>query len=380
MTVLFNKLLANPEKTMTSIIQRVATGPQMSKSISYDEARAGMRLVLEELADPIQSAVFLIGLRVKRETDDENKGILQGIRDNTKTVVADVDELVDVADPYNGYGRSLPSSPFLPVLLAQAGVPAVSHGVETVGPKFGVTHNQILQAAGISVNLTGEEAGKQISNPDIGWAYIDQSMFCKSLYSLTEFRKKIVKRAAISTAEVLTGPVRGNKKTHLLTGYVHNEYPPIYTMLARHSGFNSALLLRGTEGGVTPSLHKRGEFVRYSDQSEDTVVEADPSEIGIEQENRLVPIPPALQPKKDREFGPDENNAEIAKLAAKEGLAALEGKNSPTRDALLYSASLTLWHLGRYDSVPDAASVVREILSGGKAAERFRKAAGAKNE
>jgi anthranilate phosphoribosyltransferase len=379
MTILFEKLLENPEKTMTSIIQRVATGPQMSKSISYDEARAGMRLVLEELADPIQSAVFLIGLRVKRETDDENKGVLQGIRDNTKTVVADVDELVDIADPYNGYGRSLPSSPFLPVLLAEAGAPAVSHGIETVGPKFGVTHNQVLQAAGVSVELTGEEAGKQISNPEIGWAYVDQRSFCPSLFGLADFRKRIVKRAAISTAEVLTGPVRGRKKTHLLTGYVHNEYPPIYTMLARHSGFDSALLLRGTEGGVTPSLRKRGEFVRYWEQGEDTVVEADPAEIGIEQVNRLVPIPPALLPKKDREFGPDENNAEIAKLAAKEGLAALEGKNSPTSDALLYSASLTLWHLGRYDSVPDAALVVREILSSGTTVERFRRAAGAKN-
>ena len=379
MTILFEKLLENPEKTMTSIIQRVATGPQMSKSISYDEARAGMRLVLEELADPIQSAVFLIGLRVKRETDDENKGVLQGIRDNTKTIVADVDELVDIADPYNGYGRSLPSSPFLPVLLAEAGAPAVSHGIETVGPKFGVTHNQVLQAAGVSVELTGEEAGKQISNPEIGWAYVDQRSFCPSLFGLADFRKRIVKRAAISTAEVLTGPVRGRKKTHLLTGYVHNEYPPIYTMLARHSGFDSALLLRGTEGGVTPSLRKRGEFVRYWEQGEDKVVEADPAEIGIEQVNRLVPIPPALLPKKDREFGPDENNAEIAKLAAKEGLAALEGKNSPTSDALLYSASLTLWHLGRYDSVPDAAFVVREILSSGTTVERFRRAAGAKN-
>ena len=379
MTILFEKLLENPEKTMTSIIQRVATGPQMSKSISYDEARAGMRLVLEELADPIQSAVFLIGLRVKRETDDENKGVLQGIRDNTKTVVADVDELVDIADPYNGYGRSLPSSPFLAVLLAEAGAPAVSHGIETVGPKFGVTHNQVLQAAGVSVELTGEEAGKQISNPEIGWAYVDQRSFCPSLFGLADFRKRIVKRAAISTAEVLTGPVRGRKKTHLLTGYVHNEYPPIYTMLARHSGFDSALLLRGTEGGVTPSLRKRGEFVRYWEQGEDEIVEADPAEIGIEQVNRLVPIPPALLPKKDREFGPDENNAEIAKLAAKEGLAALEGKNSPTSDALLYSASLTLWHLGRYDSVPDAAFVVREILSSGTTVERFRRAAGAKN-
>ena len=371
----FETLLDNPEKTMISIIQRVATGPELSKSITYDEARAGMRLVLEGLADPVQAAVFLIGLRVKRETDDENKGILQGILDKTNTVVTDVDELVDVADPYNGYGRSLPSSPFLPALLAESGVPAVSHGIETVAPKFGVTHSQVLQAAGVSVNLSGEEIWKQICDSDVGWAYVDQSTFCPSLYGMAQFRKRIVKRAAISTAEVLTGPIRGRKKTHLLTGYVHNAYPPIYTMLARHSGFSSTLLLRGTEGGVTPSLRKRDEFIRYWERGEDEVFEADPLEIDIEQDNRLVPIPQELLPNKNRDFGPDENNFEIAKLAAKEGLGALEGTRNATSDALLYSASLTLWHLGRYDSVQKAAVVVRKILSSGKVAERFRRAA-----
>ena len=371
----FETLLENPEKTMISIIQRVATGPELSKSITYDEARAGMRLVLEGLADPVQAAVFLIGLRVKRETDDENKGILQGILDKTNTVVTDVDELVDVADPYNGYGRSLPSSPFLPVLLAESGVPAVSHGIETVAPKFGVTHSQVLQAAGVSVNLSGEEIWKQICDSDVGWAYVDQSTFCPSLYGMAQFRKRIVKRAAISTAEVLTGPIRGRKKTHLLTGYVHNAYPPIYTMLARHSGFSSTLLLRGTEGGVTPSLRKRDKFIRYWERGEDEVFEADPLEIDIEQDNRLVPIPQELLPNKNRDFGPDENNSEIAKLAAKEGLGALEGTRNATSDALLYSASLTLWHLGRYDSVQKAAVVVRKILSSGKVAERFRRAA-----
>jgi hypothetical protein len=146
---------------------------------------------------------------------------------------------------------------------------------------------------------------------------------------MAEFHKKIVKLAAILTAEVLNGPVRRRNKKHLLIGYVHNEYPPIYTMLARHSGFNSAFLMRGTEGCVTPSLRKRSEFVRYWEQSEDVVVEADPSKIGIEQENRPEPIPHALMPIIDREFGPDENNAEIAKLAAKEGLAAIEGWKVP---------------------------------------------------
>jgi len=80
---------------------------------------------------------------------------------------------------------------------------------------------------------------------------------------------------------------------------------------------------------VTPSLRKCGEFVRYWEQSEDIVIEVDPSKIGIEQENRLVPIAHALMPIIDREFGPDENNAEIAKLAAKEGLAAIEGGKVP---------------------------------------------------
>ena len=375
MNTTLESLLENPEKTMTSIIKRVATGPELSKSISYDEARAGMLLILDGLADPVQAAVFLIGLRVKRETDDENKGVLQAILDRTKIIEAEVDELVDIADPYNGYARSLPSSPFLAALLAESGVPAVSHGIETVAPKFGVTHNQILAAAGVSVNLPVEEIGKQISDPEIGWAYADQSVFCPSLYGLTDFRKKIVKRAAISTVEVLTGPIRGRKKTHLLSGYVHNEYPPIYTMLARHSGFSSTLLLRGTEGGVTPSLRKRGEFVRYWENSKDMLVEADPTEIGIECDNRLVPIPPALLPDKDRDFGPDENNAEIAKLSAKEGLAALQGANSPTSDALLFSASLTLWHLERFSSVNEAAVAVSKILASGKAAERFNRAA-----
>ena len=375
MNTTLESLLENPEKTMISIIKRVATGPELSKSISYDEARAGMRLILDGLADPVQAAVFLIGLRVKRETEDENKGVLQAILDRTKIIEAEVDELVDIADPYNGYARSLPSSPFLAALLAESGVPAVSHGIETVAPKFGVTHSQILAAAGVSVNMPVEKIGKQISDPEIGWAYADQSVFCPSLYGLTDFRKKIVKRAAISTVEVLTGPIRGRKKTHLLSGYVHNEYPPIYTMLARHSGFSSTLLLRGTEGGVTPSLRKRGEFVRYWENSKDMLVEADPTEIGIECENRLVPIPPALLPDKDRDFGPDENNAEIAKLSAKEGLAALQGANSPTSDALLFSASLTLWHLERFSSVNEAAVAVRKILASGKAAERFNRAA-----
>ena len=59
-----------------------------------------MPLVLEGLADPVQAAMFLIGLRMMRVTDDEYKRILQDIRNKTKTVVADVDVFVDIAETY----------------------------------------------------------------------------------------------------------------------------------------------------------------------------------------------------------------------------------------------------------------------------------------
>ena len=78
---------------MRSIIQRIATGPDMSKDISLEEARAGMKAILEDDIDPVQSAIFLIALRMKRESDDENKGILDGIRDKAISITADVDEV-----------------------------------------------------------------------------------------------------------------------------------------------------------------------------------------------------------------------------------------------------------------------------------------------
>src|SRR5208283_1939430 len=61
----------DPAVVMRSIIKRIATGPELSKDISREEARQGMRFVLEGEVDPVQAGIFLIALRMKRETDEE---------------------------------------------------------------------------------------------------------------------------------------------------------------------------------------------------------------------------------------------------------------------------------------------------------------------
>ncbi|MDH4096466.1 MAG: anthranilate phosphoribosyltransferase [Betaproteobacteria bacterium] len=354
---------------MSSILKRIATGPELSKDISREEAHAGMRLVLDAEVDPVQAGVFLIALRMKRETDDENRGLLEAIREATLRATAPVDEVLDLGDPYDGYNRTLPAAPFLPAVLAACGVPAVSHGVQSMGPKYGVTHRQVLAAAGLPVDLTPEQAASRLGDPAIGWSYVDQKAFCPKLYALTGLRTLIVKRPAITTAEVLAGPVRGRRRTHLVTGYVHKPYPRIYALLARHAGFDSALIVRGVEGGVIPGLSQTGKVFRYWDGGEETSVEFKPAELGIEQSVRAPRIPGASD---EGEGEAPFDAAAVAKAAAEAGRAALEGRPGPARDCLVYGAALCLWHLGRHGSLKEAAGAVRGALDRGKPLEHLR--------
>jgi anthranilate phosphoribosyltransferase len=363
----------DPTILMRSIIQRIATGPELSKDISEEEARAGMRFILEGKVDPVQAGIFLIALRMKRETDDEVRGVLEAIREVTRTVTAPVEEVIDLADPYDGFNRMLPASPFLPAVLAACGVPAAAHGVERLGPKYGVTHRQVLRAAGQPVDLAMGEAAARLGDPALGWAYVDQKVYCPKLYDLIGLRTQIVKRPVITTVEVCIGPIRGRRKTHLVTGYVHKAYPRIYALLARQAGFDSALIVRGVEGGVIPSLQKAGRFFYYRDQGEEYSVDIDPAELGIDQSVRAVPLPADLH--KAGGAGETFDAATVAQAAAQAGMEALAGQPGPTREGLVFSAALCLWHVRRYDSVPAAARAVREVLDSGRALVRMQRAA-----
>ncbi|MBK1722898.1 anthranilate phosphoribosyltransferase [Thiocystis violacea] len=359
---------------MRSIIQRVATGPELSKDISVEEARAAMAAILDNKVDPVQAGVFLIALRMKRETDDEFKGILDAIREATGHVVANVDDVVDIADPYDGYNRCLPAAPFLMPVLAECGVPAISHGAHSVGPKFGVTHRHVLDAAGVPVDLSPVEAAERLSDPAIGWSYIDQRSFCAPLHNLVDLRTTIVKRQAITTTEVLARPIHGRKHTHLVTGYVHKPYPRIYALLARHAGFDSALLIRGTEGGVIPSLRQKGTCFSYQHLSEEQPFDIDPSELAIAQSVRAVPLPDDL-PQTSRpgdEIAVAVDVPATARATAQAGMQALEGDKGPTYDSLVFTGALILWHLGRATSRAEAANQIRDVLDSGRAAQRVR--------
>ena len=355
---------------MRSLLQRIATGPELSKDISLEEACSGMELVLKGEANPVQSGLFLIALRMKRETNDELLGIQKALLQVTKHTEVEVDDLVEISDPFNGYVRGLPIASFLAPLLASCGVPAICHGVQAVGPKYGVTHHKVLNAAGLDVGLSLADIATRIVDPKIGWAYVDQSVTCPSLHRLIDLRDLMVKRTCLTTIEVALHPVKAKKRTHLLTGYVHKPYPPIYTMLARNADYHSAMIVRGVEGGVIPSLQQPSKIHYYRGGQSDNELRIEPSMVGIKHaSHRALPIP-----EEARTVGRDDENLHIeraAAAAAQAGIKALQGETGLAYDSMVYAGALVLSHLKR-GTVDQCTAMVKEALDTGVVVDRLR--------
>lgn len=348
---------------LRSVIQRVATGPELSKDVTREQVRQALRLILDGAADPVQAGVLLIALRMKRETDDEMLGVLDAVAETTARVTAEVDDVIDLADPYDGFTRTLPVSPFLPAVLAACGVPTLAHGVRAMGPKFGLTAHQVLAGCGRPVDLDPAQAAARLADPACGWAYLDQRAFNPKLYALTELRTRIVKRQALTTVEVLARPVCGRRRTHLVTGYVHKPYPRIYALLARAAGFDSALVVRGVEGGVVPSLRASGRAYRYEDGGAEAAVDLRVADFGLAEGLQ----PPRLAAVDDAAF-----DAEAAlRATCAQGLGALRGEAGAMRDSLVCAAATILWHVRRYDALRAAADAVRTVLDDGRALAHF---------
>jgi anthranilate phosphoribosyltransferase len=345
---------------LAQAIKKIATGPQLSKDLSQQESRLAMDELLSGQADLVQAATFLIALRMKRETNKENLGLLESIQSITKQTSSKVDELLILSDPFNGYNRHCPVAAFLPAVLAASGLPSITQGVKEMGPKFGVTHSQVLEQAGVKTNLSVEQATDRINNNEIGWSYLDQAQTTPSLYALQDLRTRIIKRPSLATLEKLIMPIKAAHKTYLQIGFVHKAYPSVLAYLAHQIGFDSTLMVRGIEGGVLPTLREESNcFSEQNGLAEPYVIT--PTEFDIHQDTRGV-LP--------------QNALVTAQETAEQGLHALSGQSGTAFDSLILGAAMALSHFGLQSSAQQAADHVRQVIQSGKAKAYFERGIG----
>ncbi len=339
---------------LADAIKKVATGPHLSKDLTEQEAFDAMMEILLGKADPVRAAIFFIAMRMKRETNEENLGILKACQSITASQTVAVEQLFIFSDPFNGFNRHCPMTAFLPAVLAACGLPTLSQGVFEMGPKFGVTHAQVLSLAGYDINKSTATVAENITAADTGWGYLDQSQASPALYALQELRTQMIKRPSLATLEKMIMPLKAQQRTHLGIGFVHKEYPAILGWLADAFTYDSAFIARGLEGGLVPTLREPSNNHRLLNGRIEPCT-LTPEEFGIEQDTRGVKT----------------DDPVTAQRTLDEGLQALTGVKGAAYDSLIYGAAIILWHCGHIASQQEAADDVRNVIDNGKAKAHF---------
>ena len=361
---------------LREVLQRVATGPTMSKDLTRAEAARAMRTLLDGHADEVQAGIFLIALRMKRESEEELAGILDAIHAGIEPLTIASDSLLTLVDPYDGYLRGTPLAPFLPAALAATGTVTLTHGTREMGPKFGASHALVLEAAGVPVATTASEAQAALEAPDVGWCHALQSAIAPELAALESLRTRIVKRPCLTTVEVALNAFRPRGASHLVTGFVHKGYPAVYAALGEAGGFDSVTVVRGVEGGVVPSLSQASRVFTASRGAEPLERALDPAAFGFAHTERAVPLPPALAEEAGERVrsvsAPGNPFARVlAAHAAALGLGALEGERGMARDSLVYAGAVILFGSGAAPTLEEGAERIAAVLDDGSARARL---------
>ncbi len=263
-----NNTLQNisPEERMKGYLLKIATGPNMSKNLTEQEAQDGLSLVLENKVSAVRSGLFLISLRMKRETLEENIGFWRALDSSTHKQSIELDNLLQIADAFDGFQR-IPYFGFytLPV-LAEMGLPVYGHSSLPLPPKFGITFEDLLvNYYGVPTDTSFEQ--RKILIQRNGFGYLSTQQSHPKLDSLQDLRKEIVKRPMLATFEKMLIPLKA-KNNFLATNYFHPGYEEPMLAAAKLSDFNTVIIGNGMEGTTLYGIHKKAKLFIHSKERE----------------------------------------------------------------------------------------------------------------
>ena len=244
------------DSRMKSYLQKIATGPKMSKDLTEVEAEDALSLILKGEVSKVRSAIFLIAARMKLETLEENVGYWRAMDKTTIRHPIQLAQLLQIADPFDGFNR-VPYFGFYTIpVLAAMGLPTYGHSAPSLPPKFGITFEDILnQHYGVTPQGNSRQRLELIKTSQFG--YINMQETHPLLEKLRDLRIEIVKRTMLSTMEKILMPLEAQAGgNYLATSYFHRGYETSMIEVAKLSKFNLTVIGNGAEGTTLYGVHK----------------------------------------------------------------------------------------------------------------------------
>lgn len=234
-------LIAKPnEHAFAPFVRILGKGKTGSRSLTRDEARTAMRMILEGEVKEVQLGAFLMLLRVKEESADELTGFVEAARD---VIAAPTEIAVDIDwSSYAGKRKHLPWFLLSALTLADNGLRVFMHGASG-HTKGRVYTENVLNALGISSSNTWSDVS--IALDQTNFAFMPLRNLCAPLQSMIDLRNDLGLRSPVHTLVRLLNPLRA---PYSLQSIFHPAYALHHQQAAANLGQLHSSVFKG-EGG-----------------------------------------------------------------------------------------------------------------------------------
>jgi anthranilate phosphoribosyltransferase len=231
------------QRPFAQFIRTLGRGQKGSRSLSLEEAREAMSMIMEGHVAAEQLGAFLMLVRVKEETPEEVAGFVSAVRQyiqlpgNTPSV--DIDW-----SSYAGKRRQLPWFLLSVLLLADNGYKVFMHGLQ--GRKDNRIYTpQALHALGLPISYSLAEAATRLENENL--AYVNLSDFCPRLQQIIELRDLLGLRSPVHTVARMLNPFNAPCQ---MQGIFHPGYLEIHQGAAKLLEQPHMAVIKGDGGEI----------------------------------------------------------------------------------------------------------------------------------
>lgn len=324
---------------MIPFIQKLARG----ESLSLEESREAMTLIMEGQATPAQIAAYLTALSIKGPTPDEVAGAALIMREKaTRIDVADL-PVVDTCGT-GGTGRKpFNISTCAAFVAAGAGAYVAKHGNRGATSKCG--SSDVLEALGVNVSASPAVVARCIRDTHMGF------MFAPLLHGAMKYavpvRKEIGIRTVFNVLGPLTNPAGARRQ---VMGVFSKDLVRLIADVMLRLDVEHALVVHSADGLDEITLSAPTHVAEVHGGAV-TTYDLSPEVMGLE--------PVALE---DLRVETAARNAALVR-------AILTGKRVPHRDVVLANAGAAVYVAGLASDIREGIDRAAESIDSGAASQ-----------
>ncbi len=208
-----------------------------------EEAEAVMQQIMTGGASEAQIAAYLMGLRMKGETQDEIVGSARAMRANAQRVPTsyDGDQLLDTCGTGGDKSGTFNISTTVAFVAAGAGLNVAKHGNRAASSKCGSA--DVLGELGVNLDLTAEQVGMCVDEVGIGFLFA--AKLHPAMKHAIGVRRQIAVRTIFNILGPLTNPAGARRQ---LMGVFSADLAPTLAHVLGELGAVSALVVSGYGG------------------------------------------------------------------------------------------------------------------------------------